>query len=128
MDQNYYTGIDTSDGLSVADSQTHPSNTVFMSAAGDEPPPPYRPRSVPPVSRENSVRVANGMVPGYAPRASLRKPPVMQSPFADPVEEGGSLGESSSRRSGDNDVDDDGASVTSNFSFQREPMAVRSAI
>ncbi|KAF2104091.1 hypothetical protein NA57DRAFT_70303 [Rhizodiscina lignyota] len=66
MGSAYFTGIDTSDAMSMT------SNTNNMGVAGnrmsydarsmnssDEPPPPYRPRSVPPISRETSLRQPN---------------------------------------------------------------------
>lgn len=56
----YFTGLDTSDAVSMAsgapNSDTTRRSIDVTSITSDEPPPPYRPRSVPPISREASLR------------------------------------------------------------------------
>jgi hypothetical protein len=112
MDQSYYTGIDTSDAISLAERQPGPATAI-----SDEPPPPYRPRSVPPVSRGNSLRVNDGLA-GYQPGQNMR------SPFDDPVDEDGlsDLGNDCGGR------EIDRLSAVSDLSYQEEATAVRSAI
>jgi hypothetical protein len=113
MDQSYYTGIDTSDAISLAERQPQPA-----AALSDEPPPPYRPRSVPPVSRGNSLRVTDGLA-GYQPGQNMR------SPFEDPVDEDDGLSDL------DNDCCDrevDRLSAVSDISYQEEPAPARSAV
>jgi len=80
MEQSYYTGIDTSDGISLADARSH----VSYADSQDEPPPPYRPASVPPISRDNSMRISNGITLDRSLRNSIRE---IRSPFDDPEEE-----------------------------------------
>jgi len=113
MDQSYYTGIDTSDAISLAERQPQPAT-----AMSDEPPPPYRPRSVPPVSRGNSLRVADGLA-GYQPGQNMR------SPFDDPVDEDDGLSDLGNDCGG---RDVDRLSAVSDLSYQEEPTAVRSGL
>ena len=75
VEQSYFTGIDTADRISLAPAPTqapdafaHSSNTDDP----DEPPPPYRPRSVPPISRETSVRAANRPLNAVSRNSSQR--------------------------------------------------------
>jgi hypothetical protein len=82
MDQSYYTGIDTSDHISLAETRSHSSGETYVE--GDEPPPPYRPASVPPISRDNSVRLSTGITLDRTLRNSVRQ---IRSPFDDPEEE-----------------------------------------
>jgi hypothetical protein len=83
MDQSYYTGIDTSDHISLAETRSHSSGETYVDGQ-DEPPPPYRPASVPPISRDNSVRISNGITLDRNLRNSVRQ---IRSPFDDPEEE-----------------------------------------
>jgi hypothetical protein len=94
----YLTGLDTSDALSIHSGQ--PNNRMSLDArsmvSSDDPPPPYRPRSVPPISRETSLRVSNGnttTIPlsQLAPlsehnlsRVRLDESSGLNNPFADP--------------------------------------------
>lgn len=63
----YFTGIDTSDAVSLTSNNHNnmhaPGNRMSFDQrsmnSSDEPPPPYRPRSVPPISRETSLRQPN---------------------------------------------------------------------
>jgi len=122
MEQSYYTGIDTSDGISLAEARSH----VSYADSQDEPPPPYRPASVPPISRDNSMRVSNGIILGHNLRNPIRE---IQSPFDDPEEEVSDLeGEGQSREQqsiGSKSTrqpprDDDVLSVVSDLSYQEE--------
>ena len=113
MDQSYYTGIDTSDAISLAERQPQPAT-----AMSDEPPPPYRPRSVPPVSRGHSLRVTDGLA-GYQPGQNMR------SPFDDPVDEDDGLSDLGNDCGG---RDVDRLSAVSDLSYQEEPTAVRSGL
>jgi len=89
MNNGFYTGIDTSDHISLTDQRSQVSADTF----GDEPPPPYRPRSVPPVSRESSTRQPIAGL-NACPRSSwhdqlsgtglIRRSDEVRSPFDDP--------------------------------------------
>lgn len=125
MNDAYYTGIDTSDHISLNDQRSEASADTF----GEEPPPPYRPRSVPPISRETSVR--NSMCRNTSVRSNrhdpmsgsnlMRRSVDVRSPFDDPED------------SDDDDLsqistvwslprrDTDRLSVVSDMSFQEEP-------
>jgi hypothetical protein len=90
MNNTYYTGIDTSDHISLSDQR---SQTSAESIHGEEPPPPYRPRSVPPISRETSLRQAvlgrNSSVRSarHDPMSGaglIRRSDEVRSPFDDP--------------------------------------------
>lgn len=87
MSSAYYTGIDTSDAVSVPEARHSTSGSGFYSESGEEPPPPYRPRSVaPPVSRGSSLRQAQ---PATLSQAHLVEHGAClgqdgQNPFADP--------------------------------------------
>jgi hypothetical protein len=119
MDQSYYTGIDTSDHLSIT--QSISSGGTYVDG-GDEPPPPYRPRSVPPISRETSLRLPNAV----APRNSVRRSrDLIRSPFDDQEEEDVSDMEEppSIRR-----VDADQLSAVSDLSYQQEPTTTHSTV
>ncbi|KAK3065382.1 hypothetical protein LTS18_011905 [Coniosporium uncinatum] len=97
----YYTGIDTSDALSTqrnsqVDDPLPPHTEIHADNAQayaydheieeDEPPPPYRPRSVPSLSRDSSIRTAEGMVAnGMAPERQRLNG--LSSPFDDPEDD-----------------------------------------
>jgi len=119
MDQSYYTGIDTSDHVSLAQSL---SSTETYVEGADEPPPPYRPRSVPPISREASLRTSNSI----AHRNSVRRSrDLIRSPFDDPEEEDVSdLEEPPSIRR----VEADQLSAVSDLSYQQEPTTTHSTV
>ena len=138
---NYFTGIDTSDVISVRNDRTGLGDPFADgSSLHEEPPPPYRPRSLAPVSRDASLRSSslssnsNIASPLVSPHTSsrtrlmndeLNEP--LRSPFDDP-------------RDGDHDDDDDDAvselseralrkdrddlSVVSDLSYQRDPVVV----
>jgi len=96
----YYTGIDTSDALSTQrNSQVDPppphteihadnaqAYAYDQEIGEDEPPPPYRPRSVPSLSRDSSIRTAEGMVANeMAPERQRLNG--LSSPFDDPEDD-----------------------------------------
>lgn len=87
MGAAYFTGIDTSDAVSIVSNNLASSGFPFDPEHGDEPPPPYRPRSVAAISREASLRQ-----PEHAriSRGQLTPPPEerrTRSPFDDPDEQ-----------------------------------------
>lgn len=116
----YFTGIDTSEALSVRTNSVRsgPGRAGFMldGEFHEEPPPPYRPRSVPPISRDSSMRTN-----------CHADCPV--NPFADPSDDddngsimSGVAMDPYSRRT------DDHLSVVSDLSYQMEPAAVHQAV
>ncbi|RDI83191.1 hypothetical protein Vi05172_g7044 [Venturia inaequalis] len=125
MNDAYYTGIDTSDHVSLTDQRSEASADTF----GEEPPPPYRPRSVPPISRETSVR--NSMCRNTSVRSSrhdpmsgsnlMRRSIDVRSPFDDPPEDSDddTLSQISTIRSLSR-RDMDRLSVVSDMSYQEE--------
>lgn len=124
MGHSYFTGIDTSDHISLADNRST-SNTIDP----DDPPPAYRPRSVPSISRECSVHMANGMVPNYRPGAAIS--PMEESirnPFDDPDGDVSDLEDDTPRHHNGLTIPDDHLSVVSDLSYQQEPASTRSAV
>lgn len=125
MNDAYYTGIDTSDHISLSDQRSEASADTF----GEEPPPPYRPRSVPPISRETSVR--DSMCRDTSVRSSrhdpmsgsnlMRRSVDVRSPFDDPEDsDDDNLSQISTIRSLPR-RDTDRLSVVSDMSYQEEP-------
>lgn len=88
VNHSYLTGIDTSDHISISD-QSNPQTVSSVQEDLDEPPPPYRPRSMLPISRHSSIHMANGMLPNYRPGQMII--PVTEessiNPFEDPEED-----------------------------------------
>ncbi|KAF2673685.1 hypothetical protein BT63DRAFT_451742 [Microthyrium microscopicum] len=89
IDQSYYTGIDTTDRFSVVDPSHQRDPDAGDASSLAEPPPPYRPRSIPSFSRENSVRASgslSGRPPSYGGKLSVRsqREQPIRSPFEDP--------------------------------------------
>jgi hypothetical protein len=136
MNDAYYTGIDTSDHISLTDQRSEASVDTF----GEEPPPPYRPRSVPPISRETSVR--NSMCRNTSVRSSrhdpmsgsnlmgghVRRSVDVRSPFDDPEDsDDDNLSQISTIRSLPR-RDTDRLSVVSDISYQEEPTHTHSAV
>lgn len=122
MDHSYFTGIET-DHISLAD------NRSTRTADTDEPPPPYRPRSVPPISRESSVHISNGQLPNYMPSNPVilsRTEESIHNPFDDDddddaiseIEDGTTL---ASRNN-------DHLSIVSDLSYQQEPTITHSTV
>ena len=83
MSNAYFTGIDTSDAVSVVSHSLPPNPYAFDPEHGDEPPPPYRPRSVAPISREASTTVRGGSRMLTPPPEEHRT----RSPFDDPEDD-----------------------------------------
>jgi len=96
MNNGFFTGIDTSDAVSLSDARSMASHDTF----GEEPPPPYRPRSVPPISRETSVRtsimsgtpnrnssIRSGHRQTLSSGSIIRRSNEVRSPFDDPEED-----------------------------------------
>jgi hypothetical protein len=121
----YYTGIDTSDVVSLND-RTVVDRTGLGNpfADGDslneEPPPPYRPRSLAPMSRDTSFRVAP---PSFTTSQTHLIGGQERSPFADPEDD-----DAISDISGPTRRDHDRMSVVSDMSYQHEPVVVRPTV
>jgi len=123
----YYTGIDTSDVVSMHDTTGTDNPFVNQSDPHDEPPPPYRPRSIAAtISRNTSLR--------QAPPAALSETNLMtahgqipRSPFADPHDDAISeFSEPTRRRFGRRNEDE--LSIVSDLSYQQEPVIVRPTV
>lgn len=123
----YYTGIDTSDVVSMHDTTGTDNPFVDQSDPHGEPPPPYRPRSIAAtISRNTSLR--------QAPPAALSETNLMaahgqipRSPFADPHDDAISeFSEPTRRRFGRRTEDE--LSVVSDLSYQQEPVIVRPTV
>lgn len=140
MDNGFYSGIDTSDNISLndnADVRSQASRDTF----GEEPPPPYRPRSVPPMSRETSLRT---ILPGRnsSVRSSrcdsitrggggsfIRRSNEVRSPFDDPEEEDeDTMSEVSTIRGSMIRREVDELSTVSDMSYQEEPTLSHSTV
>jgi hypothetical protein len=118
---SYLTGIDTSDHISLADNRSTQSQDM------DEPPPPYRPRSIAPISRECSVHIANGMLPNYRQGASIpATEESIHNPFEDP--EDGGISDLEDDAEAHHLPEHDHLSVVSDLSYQQEPTTVHSAV
>jgi hypothetical protein len=123
----YYTGIDTSDVVSMHDTTGTNNPFVDQSDPHDEAPPPYRPRSIAAtISRNTSLR--------QTPPAALSETNLMaahgqmpRSPFADPHDDAISeFSEPTRRRFGRRNEDE--LSVVSDLSYQQEPVIVRPTV
>jgi len=130
MDQSYYTGIDTSDNLSMVDSRRMSVATAApgYTASISEPPPPYRPRSV--VSRESSMRMSVAP-PSYGPRLSIRSSNlnIVRSPFDDPEEDSPVSEIAPSPTIEASQVRDmEEMSDVSELSYQEDPVEARSTV
>jgi hypothetical protein len=132
IDQSYYTGIDTSDGLSMDDSRRLSVATAapgYASSTISEPPPPYRPRSV--VSRESSMRLSVAP-PSYGPRLSVRSTNmnVVTSPFDDPEDDGHVSDSAPSPMTSEapqiRDMEE--MSDVSELSYQQDPVVAHSTV
>lgn len=140
MDQAYYTGLDTADHLSLSDARSQISQDPYD---GDEPPPPYRPRSVPPISRDASVRTSHTQRTSSIARRNQSNDPSTQylmsgarrshdlrSPFEDPEDEDDAASAVSevTIRPQRHAQQQDRLSVVSDLSYQDEPVVGRSSI
>ncbi|KAK8190017.1 hypothetical protein HDK77DRAFT_239168 [Phyllosticta capitalensis] len=110
----YFSGIDTSEAFSVRSnsvrSSNRPAGFVMDGEFHEEPPPPYKPCSVPPLSREASVRSRTfSEHDGFLPVTTIgQQHAPLRNPFADPVDE-----------------DDDQYSMVSDLSYTREDRSNR---
>ncbi|KAF2138098.1 uncharacterized protein K452DRAFT_95022 [Aplosporella prunicola CBS 121167] len=87
----YFTGIDTSEALSVRSGQQGQQMGGFMMDGEhhEEPPPPYRPASVPPLSRDSSMRsrLSRQLSDNVNTRLAAHHSQNGVNPFADPSED-----------------------------------------
>lgn len=114
----YFTGIDTSDVVSVTDRTGLGDPFADSNSLTEEPPPPYRPRSLAPISRDSSLRIPTAV----HSRTNLMAEE--QSPFADPVDDDAISVLSGPPRRRQHDA----MSVVSDLSYQDEPVVVRRGV
>lgn len=122
---NYMTGIDTSDIVSVRNEGTGLGDPFAMSnAPHEEPPPPYRPRSVAPLSRDTSLRMPLGRTPSSQSSLIADREQPRRSPFADPPDDDGvsDISGPGCRRTRDD------LSAVSDLSYQQDPMVDRNGL
>ncbi|KAF2683728.1 hypothetical protein K458DRAFT_418705 [Lentithecium fluviatile CBS 122367] len=124
---NYFTGIDTSDIMSLRSNERTGLGDPFAdgNSLNEEPPPPYYPCSVAPLSRDTSLRVPQSP-PAATSQTELidaRGQPV-RSPFADPMD-GDVVSEVSGPTSRQNRDD---MSAVSDLSYQQDPVVGRSNV
>jgi len=138
MDQAYYTGLDTADHISLTDARSQMSTDLYD---GDEPPPPYRPRSVPPISRDASVRTSHTSRTSSTLRrnndhsamhlmSGARRGHDWRSPFEDPEHEDdtASLTSNATILPQRHAPQQDRLSVVSDLSYLEEPVTGGSAV
>ncbi|KAF2815714.1 uncharacterized protein BDZ99DRAFT_457681 [Mytilinidion resinicola] len=125
----YYTGIDTSDVVSMHETHPPPQPTglgnPFVDPQHEEPPPPYRPRSLAPLSRNTSLR--------SPPPAALSQTNLMaaqeqtRSPFSDHHDDDNiSEFSATAPHYGRRAVDE--LSVVSDLSYQQDPVVNRPSV
>ncbi|KAK7188428.1 hypothetical protein DPSP01_004652 [Paraphaeosphaeria sporulosa] len=121
---NYMTGIDTSDIISTRNERMGLGDPfVDGSSLHEEPPPPYKPRSV--ASRNSSLRIPRSSMSvssqhsRYSSQRQVFRP--LQNPFEDPREDDAvsNLSGPTLHRNSDN------MSVVSDFSYQQDPQVGR---
>lgn len=123
----YFTGIDTSDVISMNSASNVPPGLPISSADNDSlaepPPPPYRPRSAAPPSFTNSSRHSS-LRASMAPPMTSRTQLIERSPFDDPSDDDtiSELSGPTTRRG------DDAMSAVSDCSYQNEPVVNRSSL
>lgn len=123
----YFTGIDTSDAISMNSASNVPPVLPMSSADNDSlaepPPPPYRPRSAAPPSFTNSSRHSS-LRASMAPPLTSRTQLIERSPFDDPSDDDAisELSGPTTRRA------DDAMSAVSDCSYQNEPVVNRSSL
>jgi hypothetical protein len=119
---NYFTGIDTSDTVSMQSNERAGLGNPFADAnsLNDEPPPPYRPRSIVPLSRDVSLRscVQPPISPQIYPIDHHRNER-LSSPFDDPEDD--EAVSNLSEREGEMDR----LSAVSDMSYQKYPVVNR---
>ena len=118
----YYTGIDTSDIMSVHDRAGLGNPFADGDSLNEEPPPPYRPRSLGPMSRNTSLRTP----PAAASRTNATEGNYqsVRSPFADPLDDDAISDMSGPTMRGSHDR----MSVVSDLSYQEDPIVTRPAV
>lgn len=128
INQSYYTGIDTSDDLSLAESggPTIPA-PAYAGSILEPPPPPYRPRSA--LTRDSSMRYSVAP-PSYGPRLSVRSTnqEAVASPFDDPEDDDSPVSEvapSPTGREAPQIRDMEEMSDVSELSYQQDPIPSR---
>lgn len=117
----YFTGIDTSDVVSMHDRTGLGNPFADGDSLNEEPPPPYRPRSIALSSRNSSLRAP----PSTHSRTNLiaNHNQAVRSPFADPEDDTISdISAPPARRNQDT------LSVVSDLSYQQEPVVTRPAV
>ncbi|OAL05114.1 hypothetical protein IQ06DRAFT_104463 [Phaeosphaeriaceae sp. SRC1lsM3a] len=123
----YFTGIDTSDAISMNSANNVPPALPVSSTDNDSlvepPPPPYRPRSAAPPSFTNSSRHSSIRV-SMAPPLTSRTQLIERSPFDDPIDDD-AISELSGPTTGRGD---DAMSAVSDCSYQNEPVVNRSSL
>jgi hypothetical protein len=123
---SYFTGIDTSDVISMTSSNNirpGPPNPFTDNDSLAEPPPPYRPRSAAPPSLTNSSRQSSFRA-SMAPPATSRTHLIERSPFEDPFDDD-MVSEFSGQTAG---RIDDTMSAVSDLSYQQDPVVNRSSL
>ncbi|KAF1954755.1 hypothetical protein CC80DRAFT_115304 [Byssothecium circinans] len=130
---NYFTGIDTSDAVSVRNERTGLGDPFADgSSLNEEPPPPYRPRSIPALSRDTSLRFSHTATAPHPMSSQTHliddRGMPLQSPFDDPRDDNGDddavsdLSGHAMRRDGYD------MSVVSDLSYQQDPVVNRSSV
>ena len=127
---NYFTGIDTSDIMSVRSNERTGLGNPFAdsNSLNEEPPPPYYARSIAPLSRDTSLRVSQPPPPGWSPtqRLGAGSQPA-RSPFDDPVEDDAVSDVSGPTSRHDRENRDD-VSAVSDLSYQQNPVVGRPTV
>jgi hypothetical protein len=120
---NYFTGIDTSDIMSVrSNGRTGLGDpSADSNSLQDEPPPPYYPRSIAPLSRDTSLRVPQPPPAASSQTELLGVQGQVRSPFDDPRDddEVSDVSGPTSRRNRDD------LSTVSDMSYQQDPVVGR---
>ncbi|KAK0660689.1 hypothetical protein DIS24_g3161 [Lasiodiplodia hormozganensis] len=127
---SYFTGIDTSEALSVRTNSVRsgqrPAGFMLDGEFHEEPPPPYRPRSVPPISRGSSMRT--NYRADYASSQPLHDHARVVNPFADPSDDDNVSIMSGPPMNPFAREADDHLSVVSDMSYQHEPATVHQSV
>ncbi|KAF4535386.1 uncharacterized protein LTHEOB_2378 [Lasiodiplodia theobromae] len=127
---SYFTGIDTSEALSVRTNSVRsgqrPAGFMLDGEFHEEPPPPYRPRSVPPISRGSSMRT--NYRADYASSQPLHDHTRVVNPFADPSDDDNVSIMSGPPMNPFAREADDHLSVVSDMSYQHEPATVHQSV
>lgn len=119
----YFTGIDTSDSVSVNSRTGLGDPFADGNSLQEEPPPPYRPTSLPPLSRDTSLRVPNAATSSQTHLIDANGQPI-RSPFADPEDDDvvSEISGPTTRRN------PDAMSDVSDMSYQADPIVTRPSV